>query len=65
MLSPLVVPVWFPHCHFYEMAGSLLTTFGDDPEAARASLERGRRRMERGTKSFAKGSYRPRSQRLG
>jgi AcrR family transcriptional regulator len=33
--------------HFYEMAGSLLTTFGDDPEAARASLERGRRRMER------------------
>lgn len=36
--------------HFYEMAGSLLTTFGDDPEAARASLERGRRRMEHRTK---------------
>lgn len=33
--------------HFYETASSLLTTFGDDPEAARASLERGRRRMER------------------
>jgi AcrR family transcriptional regulator len=37
--------------HFYEMAWSLLTTFGDDPEAARRSLERGRRRMERRVKS--------------
>lgn len=36
--------------HFYETAGSLLTTFGDDPDAARRSLERGRRRMERRTK---------------
>ncbi len=37
--------------HFYETAASLLTAFGDDPEAARKSLERGRRRMERRTKS--------------
>jgi AcrR family transcriptional regulator len=37
--------------YFYEMAWSLLTTFGDDPEAARASLIRGRRRMERRTRS--------------
>jgi hypothetical protein len=36
--------------HFYEMAWSLLTTFGDDPDAARASLKRGRSRMERRTK---------------
>lgn len=36
--------------HFYEMAWSLLTTFGDDPRAARASLERGRSRMERRSK---------------
>lgn len=36
--------------HFYEMAWSLLTMFGDDADAARASLERGRSRMERRTK---------------
>lgn len=42
--------------HFYEMAHSLLTTFGDDPEAARASLERGRRRMERRMKSSSRGT---------
>lgn len=40
--------------HFYEMAASLLATFGDDPEAARASLERGRRRMERRMKSSSR-----------
>lgn len=33
--------------HFYAMAWSLLTTFGDDPEVAKRSLDRGRRRMER------------------
>lgn len=36
--------------HFYETAASLLTAFGDEPEAARKSLERGRRRMARRTK---------------
>jgi AcrR family transcriptional regulator len=41
--------------HFYEMAWSLLATFGDDPEAARESLERGRRRMERRMKSRRQG----------
>lgn len=39
--------------HFYEMAGSLLTTFGDDPKNARRSLERGRRRMERRSRGDA------------
>ena len=33
--------------HFFDMSGSLLTTFGDDADTARRSLERGRRRMER------------------
>lgn len=33
--------------HIAEMSWSLLTTFGDDPEAARKSLQRARRRMER------------------
>jgi AcrR family transcriptional regulator len=42
--------------HFYEMAWSLLTTFGDDPNAARASLERGRSRMERRTKRSSRGT---------
>ena len=39
--------------HFYDTAQSLLTTFGDEPTAARRSLERGRRRMERRMKSRA------------
>jgi AcrR family transcriptional regulator len=42
--------------HFYETAGSLLTTFGDDPEAARVSLDRGRRRIQRRTKLPARGT---------
>lgn len=42
--------------HFYETAWSLLTAFGDDPEAARRSFERGRRRMERRTKSSSRGT---------
>jgi len=48
--------------HFYEMAWSLLTTFGDDPEAARESLERGRRRMKSPSRETR---ARLRSQRLG
>jgi AcrR family transcriptional regulator len=50
--------------HFYETAGSLLTAFGDDPSAARRSLERGRRRMERRMKSRVPGA-RSRSERSG
>ncbi|MBI2169242.1 MAG: TetR/AcrR family transcriptional regulator [Actinobacteria bacterium] len=46
--------------HFYEMARSLLTTFGDDPESAKKSFARGRRRMERQTKSPPPGTPSPR-----
>jgi len=42
--------------HFYELSWSLLTTFGDEPEPARRSLERGRRRMERRMKSPSRGT---------
>lgn len=48
--------------HFYEMSAILLATFGDDPEAARSSLDRGRRRMERRMKSGAR-EARPRATR--
>jgi AcrR family transcriptional regulator len=39
-----------------EMAWSLLKSFGDDPEAARRSLERARRRMERRMKFPSRGT---------
>jgi AcrR family transcriptional regulator len=38
------------------MAWSLLTSFGDDPEAARRSLERARRRMKRRMKFPSRGT---------
>lgn len=40
--------------HFFEMALSLLTTYGDDPDAARASIERGRKRMERRSRNTSR-----------
>lgn len=42
--------------HVREMAWILLTSFGDDPEAARGSLERARRRMERRMKLPSRGA---------